>query len=122
VVADLHRGPEETGLRALADVNDHSRDTGLGPMPVNVVGTKRWNAAFAYLDAARGRPNLAVLDECLVDRIAFGCGRPEANPRKWSPSVQALQGTAPARTNSETLRPAPANTLRRTCARSSVAF
>lgn len=60
---------EETGLGALADVNDHSHDTGLGPMPVNVVGTERWNAAFAYLDAARGRPNLSVLDQCLVDRI-----------------------------------------------------
>jgi choline dehydrogenase len=60
---------EEIGLGALVDINDHSRDTGLGPMPVNAVGTTRWNAAFAYLDAARARPNLMILDETLVDRV-----------------------------------------------------
>jgi choline dehydrogenase len=37
--------------------------------PVNMVGNVRWNAAFAYLDPARGRPNLTILPETLVDRI-----------------------------------------------------
>ncbi len=59
----------ETGLGGLEDINDHTRDTGLGPMPVNTIGTSRWNAAFAYLDAARGRPNLTILDKALVDRV-----------------------------------------------------
>jgi choline dehydrogenase len=36
---------------------------------VNAVGTVRWNTAFAYLDAARGRANLAVVAETVVDRI-----------------------------------------------------
>jgi choline dehydrogenase len=36
---------------------------------VNVVGTVRWNAAFAYLDPARGRPNLTILADTLADRI-----------------------------------------------------
>jgi choline dehydrogenase len=41
--------------------------------PANAVGRVRWNAAFAYLDAARSRPNLAILADTLVDRIEPGC-------------------------------------------------
>jgi choline dehydrogenase len=37
--------------------------------PVNAVGTVRWNAAFAYIDPARARPNLTILADVLVDRI-----------------------------------------------------
>jgi choline dehydrogenase len=36
---------------------------------VNVVGTVRWNTAFAYLDGARGRPNLTIVPDSLVDRV-----------------------------------------------------
>ena len=36
---------------------------------VNMVGGVRWNAAFAYLDPARGRDNLTILGETLVDRV-----------------------------------------------------
>lgn len=36
---------------------------------VNAVGTVRWNAAFAYLDPARGRENLTILGDTIVDRI-----------------------------------------------------
>ena len=37
--------------------------------PANAVGTVRWNTAFAYLDAARERPNLTILGDTLVDRV-----------------------------------------------------
>jgi choline dehydrogenase len=37
--------------------------------PVNAVGTVRWNSAFAYLDPARGRENLTILADTLVDRV-----------------------------------------------------
>lgn len=37
--------------------------------PVNAVGSVRWNAAFAYLDPARGRENLTILPDTLVDRV-----------------------------------------------------
>jgi choline dehydrogenase len=37
--------------------------------PVNTVGSVRWNTAFAYLDPARGRPNLTVLADTLADRV-----------------------------------------------------
>jgi choline dehydrogenase len=35
----------------------------------NVVGSVRWNTAFAYLDPARERPNLTILADTLVDRV-----------------------------------------------------
>jgi choline dehydrogenase len=35
----------------------------------NVVGSVRWNAAFAYLDPARERANLSILADTLVDRV-----------------------------------------------------
>ena len=37
--------------------------------PVNAVGTVRWNAGFAYLDPVRGRENLTILADTLVDRV-----------------------------------------------------
>jgi choline dehydrogenase len=37
--------------------------------PVNMVGSVRWNVAFAYLDPARNRPNLTIRPDTLVDRI-----------------------------------------------------
>jgi choline dehydrogenase-like flavoprotein len=35
----------------------------------NLAGTVRWNAAFAYLDPARERRNLAIRADTLVDRV-----------------------------------------------------
>jgi choline dehydrogenase len=37
--------------------------------PVNAVGAVRWNAAFAYLDPARGRDNLKILANAVVDHV-----------------------------------------------------
>ena len=37
--------------------------------PVNDVGAVRWNTAFAYLDPARGRENLTIRADTLVDRV-----------------------------------------------------
>jgi choline dehydrogenase len=37
--------------------------------PVNIVDGVRFNAAFAYLDAARERPNLTIVADTLVDRV-----------------------------------------------------
>jgi choline dehydrogenase len=36
---------------------------------VNAVGAVRWNAAFAYLDPSRGRTNLTILADTLVDKV-----------------------------------------------------
>ena len=43
--------------------------------PVNDVGAVRWNAAFAYLDPARGRENLTIRADTLVDRVLFSGDR-----------------------------------------------
>ena len=42
---------------------------------VNMVDGVRWNAAFAYVDPARGRPNLTVLADTLADRVVHDGGR-----------------------------------------------
>ncbi|MFJ4694328.1 GMC family oxidoreductase [Streptomyces sp. NPDC088766] len=48
---------------------------GYGTPLINSFGGLRWNAAFAYLDPARGRPNLTILDRALVDRMDVVDGR-----------------------------------------------
>jgi choline dehydrogenase len=58
-----------SGFPLLTDPNDAAQPVGIAPFRANVVGTARWNTAFAYLDAARGRPNLTVVPGSLVDRV-----------------------------------------------------
>jgi len=41
------------------------------PGPYNIRDGVRWNAAFAYVDPARGRPNLTIRGDALVDRMLF---------------------------------------------------
>lgn len=82
----------EIGLGALDDVNDHADVTGAGPMPVNCVGTTRWNAAFAYLDGARSRPNLTILPDALVERITLDGDRASGAIIHREGSAQALSG------------------------------
>jgi choline dehydrogenase len=43
--------------------------------PVNSVGSIRWNAAFAYLDGARGRDSLTILGDTLADRVLLAGDR-----------------------------------------------
>jgi choline dehydrogenase len=42
-----------------------------GPYRANAIDGVRWNAAFAYLDEARARPNLTIRAEALVDHLAL---------------------------------------------------
>lgn len=60
---------EAAGLPLLADPNDPASPVGVAPSPRNVVDGMRWNTALAYLEQARGRPNLTILAETLVDRV-----------------------------------------------------
>jgi choline dehydrogenase len=39
--------------------------------PFNIRGGVRWNAAFAYLEPARARPNLTIRANALADRVLF---------------------------------------------------
>ena len=59
----------ELGLPFLDDPDDPSQPVGSARLPSNVVDGSRWNTSFAYLDAARERPNLVVLGDTLVDRV-----------------------------------------------------
>jgi choline dehydrogenase len=43
--------------------------------PVNAVGDVRWHTGFAYVDPARGRPNLTVFADTLADRVLVEDGR-----------------------------------------------
>jgi choline dehydrogenase-like flavoprotein len=63
------------GLPLLEDFNDPNEPVGIGLGPFNVREGVRWNAAFAYLDPARGRPNLTVLADRLVGRVVTRRGR-----------------------------------------------
>ena len=65
------RGAIESGLAPVSDYNDPATLEGVGLVPINTRGRTRWNAAFAYLDPVRGRPNLTVVDRTLVDRVVF---------------------------------------------------
>jgi choline dehydrogenase len=44
-------------------------------VPVNRRGRTRWSAALAYLDPARGRPNLRIVADALADRVVVDRGR-----------------------------------------------
>ncbi len=46
-------------------------EPGIGPVPVNVVDGVRWNTGIAYINPARGRPNLTVQGDSFVRRVVF---------------------------------------------------
>ncbi len=57
------------GLPRADDLANLDGGVGFGIEPVNAAGRMRVNAAFAYLDPARDRSNLRILDRALGDRI-----------------------------------------------------
>jgi choline dehydrogenase len=59
----------EAGLAPLDDLDAES--TGAGIVATNVTGGARNNAAFAYLDPARPRPNLTIHADTLADRVVL---------------------------------------------------
>ena len=61
----------EAGFALLDDADDPSQPVGRAALPANVVDGMRWNTALAYLDAARGRPNLTIVADTAVDRVAL---------------------------------------------------
>ena len=62
---------EEVELPTLDGLNGPSWGQGAASLAKSVVGDVRWNTAFAYLDSARGRSNLTILADTLVDRVTF---------------------------------------------------
>src|SRR5207244_1593210 len=65
------------------------------PHPLNAVGDVRWHTGFAYVDPARGRPNLTVFADTLVDRVLVEDGRAVgavAGGRELRAGVVAVSG------------------------------
>ncbi len=60
------------GLPRIDDLEDLDGGVGFGSEPVNIDGGARLNAAFAYLDPARDRPNLRIVADALCDRLVLG--------------------------------------------------
>ncbi|PRY10569.1 GMC family oxidoreductase [Kineococcus rhizosphaerae] len=69
------RAGQAVGLPFADDLDDIAAGEGIGPMPVNVVDGQRYNAAFAFLDAVRDRPNLTVCGDTPVQRLEIREGR-----------------------------------------------
>jgi choline dehydrogenase len=64
-------GAAELGVPIVDRLNDHRRGPAAAALPRNIRDGIRWNNAFAYLDAARKRPNLRILPDTIVDRVTF---------------------------------------------------
>jgi len=67
----------EAGFPLFDDPDDPAQPVGRATLPANVVEGTRWNAAFAYLDPARSRPNLSVVADTAVDCLALDGTRAE---------------------------------------------
>jgi choline dehydrogenase len=59
------------GLPQLKDLNGLDETVGIAPESVNIVDGVRFNAAFAYLDPVRERPELSIVGDALVDRLVL---------------------------------------------------
>jgi choline dehydrogenase len=67
-------GCRSIGLAAVDDHNDGT-SSGVGPFPMNRRAGVRVSTAIGYVEPARGRPNLAVRGDALVDRVLVSAGR-----------------------------------------------
>jgi choline dehydrogenase len=60
------------GLERVDDINGAREQVpSVGPVPKNMVGYDRLNAALSYLRPIRQRPNLRIMAETTVDRVHF---------------------------------------------------
>jgi choline dehydrogenase len=74
VAAAGHDAIAATGVPTVVDHNAPGA-VGVGPVPVNEIGGIRMGAASTYLAAARGRPNLTIRGDALVDNVILRSGR-----------------------------------------------
>ena len=65
---------QAAGIPLTDDLNDFAQDEGMAPSPVNIYDGTRWNAAFAYLDPVRRRPNLTIAGRSTGDRLGIEGG------------------------------------------------
>jgi choline dehydrogenase len=67
----------EAGYPFISDLASLDPEFGfaIGPVNIDPVTSARWNAAFAYLDPLRDRPNLRIVGDTLVDRVTLDGAR-----------------------------------------------
>ncbi|HUG16988.1 MAG TPA: GMC family oxidoreductase [Thermomicrobiales bacterium] len=58
-----------------ADLNDPDEIHGVAASPANIDGGVRWNTSLAYIDPARRKGNLTIVDNALVDKVDIQRGR-----------------------------------------------
>lgn len=81
----------DLGWPIASDLCDLDAGASFGLETVNVVGSTRWNAAFAYVDPVRDR--LRILDEALVDRFECGAGGVLLHVRRHGELLEIEAGT-----------------------------
>lgn len=81
----------DLGWPIASDLCDLDAGASFGLETVNVVGSTRWNAAFAYVDPVRDR--LRVLDDALVDRFEAGAAGVRLHVRRHGEQVEIEAGT-----------------------------
>jgi choline dehydrogenase len=59
----------ELGMPVTDELGEELAPEGMVSFLLNAADGVRWNAAFAYLDPARGRDNLEVVADAVVDRL-----------------------------------------------------
>lgn len=84
---------EALGWRMASDLCDLDANDSFGLETVNVVGTTRWNAAFAYLDPVRGSDRLRIVDRTLVDRFAATESGVRVHATRDGEPLELLTGT-----------------------------
>lgn len=57
------------GLPVSSNINCLDEDEGVSVCPVNKRGSFRWNAAFAFLDPIRSKPNFRIVDGVEIDSL-----------------------------------------------------
>ncbi len=77
VAADFHAACRKLGHPGVEDFNDPKTcPSGVGPLPFNIVGQERINAARAFLTSeVRARPNLTIASDACVRRVVFEHGK-----------------------------------------------
>jgi choline dehydrogenase len=68
-------GCVEHGIPRSQDMNDPDENECVDASPVNIYQGIRWNTALGYIDPVRGRPNLTIIPDVLVDRVVIERGR-----------------------------------------------
>jgi choline dehydrogenase len=63
------RAGQAAGLPFADDLDELGAAAGIGPMPVNIAGGVRWNAAFAFLDPVRAEPRLHIAGSTTARRV-----------------------------------------------------